>query len=161
MWSNPHDFIEFTFHVKANIFAKTAPLYEQGLSLREIELRTGIPKATIRTQLIRGGISLRPSRRERISCSWRSAGKRNVKPPYGFCYLEGQIVKHLKEYPVLLMIHSRWKSGATMNSIAMWLNGEKIPSPMNRKWSWHSINLIVERFKNKVLIVDGGKCEFR
>lgn len=96
-----HDFIEFPFVVKGNIFAETEPLYAKGFSLREIELRTGIPKTVVRRELIRGGVSLRPTRMELKAEGWRKVGKSNVKPPYGFSYLEGRVVRNPKEYPVL------------------------------------------------------------
>ena len=161
MWSNPHDFIEFPFCLKENIFAKTAPLYEQGLSLREIELRTGIPKTTIRKALMRGDVSLRATETERRSHGWRNSGKRGVKPPYGFCYLEGEITRHPKEYSVLKIIHERWKQGQPANSIATWLNGKKIPSPMGKSWSWNSVTNIINRFKSKTIVIKGGSYELR
>ena len=157
-----HDFIEFTFPVKEALFAKLSPLYLQGLSLLEISDQTGIPKTTIRNELIRGGISLRPLRSETLAQSWRKrSGKSNTKPPYGFCYLLGNLTKHPKEYPVLLLIHSRWKSGTALNSFATLLNGKRIPSPMNKDWSWSSINNIVGRFITKTIISKGGKLELR
>ena len=125
MFAKPHDFIEFSFNVKENVFARTAPLYKQGLSLREIEFRTGIPKTSIREELIRGGVSLRPTRMELKSQGWRNRAKSNVKPPYGFCFFGGRLTRHPKEYPVLRMIHGRWKAGKCPNSIATWLNGKR------------------------------------
>jgi hypothetical protein len=156
-----HDFIEFPFIVKGNIFAETKPLYTKGFSLREIELRTGIPKTVVRRELIRGGVSLRPTRMELKAEGWRKAGKSNVKPPFGFCYLEGRIVRNPKEYPVLHMIHQRWKAGLPANSIATWLNGKKVPSPMGKKWSWNSVVNVINRFKNGTIILNRGKYELR
>lgn len=159
--ANPHDFIEFPLHLIPNVLAVTSPLYKQGLSLSEIADRTGIPKTTIRTELVRGGISLRPTRQDIRVQGWRKPGKGNVKPPYGFCFLEGLIVRHPKEYLVLHQIHSRWKAGQPLNSIATWLNGKRTPSPMNKRWSWNSVDNIVKRFKNKTIVFRGGKYELR
>lgn len=68
-----------------------------------------------------------------------------MKPPYGFWFLIGEVQKHPKEYPVVLEIVERWKSGQNMNSIATWLNRRGVKSPMNKKWSWNSINNILTR----------------
>jgi hypothetical protein len=158
---NYHDFIEFPICLIPNIFAVSAPLYRQGHSLREIAAQTGISKTKIRKELIRGGVSLRPTRSSLGGQNWRRAGKQAVKPPYGFCYFQGRVTKHPKEYPVLSLIHSRWKTGHSLNSIAKWLNGKRIPSPMNKKWSWNSVDNIVKRFKNKTIVLKGAEHELR
>ena len=161
MWANPHDFIEFQFLLKANHFAKTAPLYKQGLSLRQIELRTGIPKSTIRVELVRGGVEMRPTHAEILSQGWRNSGKQNKKPPYGFCYLEGNITRHPKEYAILRLIWGKWKLDQSFNSIATWLNGKRIPSPMAKSWSGNSVKNIINRFKNKTVIKKGEEYELQ
>lgn len=43
-----HDFIELSPRTPTRIIEKCGPLYEKGLSLRDIEAQTGIPKSTIR-----------------------------------------------------------------------------------------------------------------
>src|SRR5665213_1061629 len=100
--------------------------------------------------------------REEVQCrSKGSRGKKNWKPPCGFCYFEGRITRHPKEYPVLLTIIRRWKSGQSANSIATWLNGKGIASPMNRNWSWNSITNIIQRIKSGELIKKGERYELR
>ena len=161
MWANPHDIIGFPFHIKEDIFAISAPLYKQGLSLREIAMRTGFPKTVVRTELVRKGISLRPTRMTLKVQGWRRRGTTGVKPPYGFCFLEGQLARHPKEYPVLHIIHDRWKREVSLNSIATYLNSKKIPSPMGKKWSWNSVVNVIDRFKSGKIINRGGKYELR
>lgn len=150
MPGNPHDFIHFKYYYKENVFAIVAPLYEKGLSLREIENRTGYSKTKIRSVLIKGKVRLRPSSVEMESAKWGDRGKKGVKPPYGYCYLEGEIIRDPRKYPVLLDIIQRWKLGEPMNSIATWLNGRGIPSPMNKKWSWNSVKNIIDRFEKEI-----------
>lgn len=159
--ANPHDFIEFSIGLIQDVFAISAPLYKKGLSLREIALRTGFSKTHIRKELLRGGVSLRESSRGTGGSDWRNFGKKSVKPPYGFCYLEGRIQKHPEEYPVLHLIHERWKAGYSLNSIACWLNKKRIPSPMKKDWSWNSVTNIIERFKNNTIVKRGNNYELR
>lgn len=142
---NPHDTIQYFGKVISDHTDKIKALYGQGLSLREIESRIGISKTKIRTMLIRANVPLRPTSAEQASVHWRTRGKRGIKPPYGYCYLEGQIVKNPRMYPILLHIIERWKSGHSLNSIATWLNGKGIPSPMCKKWSWNSVNNVILR----------------
>jgi hypothetical protein len=161
MSPNPHDIIQFSFFEKASRIKEIAPLYKKGLSLREIEQRTGISKTTLRKELIEAGVDLRSKSPENLASRWRNSGKRNIKPPYGFCYFEGRITRHPKEYPVLLAIIKRWKSGQPTNSIAKWLNGKAVPSPMNKEWSWNSITNIIQRIQNGQLVQKGDQYELR
>lgn len=161
MSPNPHDIIHFSYFVKENLFAKIEPLYRQGLSLREIASQTGIAKTTIRKELIHGGVPLRTLTDGKKGSLWRKSGKVCMKPPYGFCYFEGQLTKHPKEYTVLKMIYERWKSGQNANSIADTLNGKKIPSPMNKRWSWNSVINIIDRFKKGTVALKEGTFELK
>lgn len=137
-----------------------ARLYKKGLSLRDISARLEIPKTVVRSELLKGGISLRASTKELNSRASGQAGKMATKPPYGFCYFEGEITKHPKEYPVLQQIHKQWKFGINANSIADKLNEKRIPSPMNKEWSWNSVKNIIDRFKmNKIIQAGDGKLE--
>lgn len=160
MLANPHDFINFSYLEKQAAFPEMARLYRKGLSLRDISARLEIPKTVVRSELLKGGISLRTSAKEQNSKTRKQAGKMATKPPYGFCYFEGQITKHPKEYPVLQKIHKQWKSGINANSIADKLNEKRVPSPMNKEWSWNSVKNIIDRFKMKKIIQsEDGKLE--
>ena len=97
---------------------QVAELYAQGLSLREITRIVDLSKTKVRDLVLRAGIHLRSMRNEKGQLVLGSRGKRNVKPSYGYWFLNGEVQKHPKEYPVVLEIVARWKSGQTMNSIA-------------------------------------------
>lgn len=104
-----HDFI----HLEISNYNQQAPevikLYEKDLSLRDIEARLGISKTRVRSLLLGAGISLRDSIEERQRATQGTKSKKAVKPPYGFCFDEGRVVRHPKEYPHLLAIIQRWK----------------------------------------------------
>ncbi len=131
------------------------------MSLSDIEAHVGISKGKVRGLLLRAGISLRNQHDEIGRISQRTKSKKAAKPPYGFCFYEGQIVKHPIEYPHLLSIIQKWKTGHSLNSIATWLNGKKVRSPMGKQWSWNSIANIIQRIKTGQLVEKGGKYELR
>jgi IS30 family transposase len=134
----------------------------QGLSLAEIATRTGIPKTTVRAELIRGEVAIRPKFSQAQIERWRRrTGKRHTKPPYGFCFLEGELTRHPTEYPVLMTIRERANFGACPNSIASYLNARKIPSSRNRTWSRNSVVQILKRFEDGQIVQNRGNYELR
>lgn len=146
-----HDNTEFFILVKEGIFAKVAPLYEKGLSLNEIAAETKIPKTTVRKALIEGGACLRQKENSSHLAKWRAQGKQGSQPPFGFCYFQGEIVLHPKEYKTLLLIRKLWQKGVNSNAIATKLNSQKIPSRTAKEWSWNAVKNIVDRLKNNQL----------
>lgn len=141
----PHDFIYLVIRNNDKYLAQVAELYTQGLSLREITRIVDLSKTKVRDLVLRAGIPLRSMRDEKDQLVVGTRGKRNVKLPYGFWFLSGEVQQHPKEYPVVLEIVERWKSGQTMNSIATWLNRKGIKSPMDKKWSWSSVKNVISR----------------
>jgi transposase-like protein len=158
---NPHDFIHLAFFNSSDVDAKIADLYKNGNSFRDIAKVVELSKTKVRDILIRLRIPIRSSLQESRRATQVKVGKKNIKPPYGFVYLEGRVVKHPKEYPVLLQIISLWKKGRPLNSIATYLNVKRIPSPMGKSWSWNSIDNIIKRIKNGHLVQTGDGYELR
>lgn len=156
-----HDFIHLTFSNSTDCDENIADLYKKGNSFRDIEKLTGISKTKIRDVLIRLKVPIRPVHEESHRATQRLVGKKNVKPPYGFAYFEGRVVKHPKEYPTLLSIMNQWKLSQSLNSIATKLNGKRVPSPMGKTWSWNSIDNIIKRIKNGHLVQNGVQYELR
>jgi len=155
----PHDFI----NLQASIFLPTkvelGQMYKTGLSLREVALRAGLSKTTVRDQLLEFGASLRSRVQSFRTPLQAIRGKLPAKPPFGFWYCEGAVVRHPKEYPMLLVIIRKWKLGQSINSIADELQGKQIPSPMGKKWSWNSVNNIIQRVKSQRLKQIGNDYE--
>lgn len=158
---NHHDSIHLSIFKKLKPDPKVAELYLKGNSLRDIAKQLFIPKTTVRDMLLHLHIPLRTIVQESYRASQCQIGKKNVKPPYGFAYFEGRVVKHPKEYPHLLQIISLWKKGQSLNSIATKLNELKVPSPLSKKWSWNSIDNIIRRIKNGHLVQNGDSYELR
>jgi lambda repressor-like predicted transcriptional regulator len=104
------DTIMFFPTTKDRIFEICAPLYSQGMSLREIAKQIDLPRTTIKAALNAGGLPMRATTETEKS---ELNGTRPMKAgavPYGYAYLEGRPVKEPKEYKVVLQIQSLWIS---------------------------------------------------
>jgi hypothetical protein len=141
----PHDIIRFSAKTKDQIFEACAPLYEAGWSFCEIAAKTGYAKTSLRKVLVSRGLTLRP-KTGASSSEFKAAPKvRSRIQPYGFAWLEGQLVKEPREYKTLLIIFDLWRSGKGLAYIARFLNDQKIPTRFGRKWHRATIKQIVER----------------
>lgn len=134
-----------TFRNYDKYLAQVAELYSAGNSLREISRIVDLSKTKVRDLVLRAGIPLRSMRNEKGQLVVGTRGKRNVKPHHGYWFLNGELQQHPKEYPIVLEIIERWKSGQTMNCIATWLNKRGVKSPMSRRWSWNSVKNVIWR----------------
>lgn len=147
-FGKPHNFIPLEFRNYDKYLEKVADLYKNGNSLREISILVDLSKTKVRNLVLRAGIPLRSMRNEKGDLIVGARGKRNAKTPYGYWFLDGVAQEHPKEYPIVLEIIERWKSGQSMNSIATWLNRRGVKSPMNKKWSWNTVKNIISRFSS-------------
>lgn len=156
------DFIPFCLPDATRVSSEIAQFYQEGLSLGEVSSQVGLSKTMVRNHLIKLGVELRPKISVPTATGWRKSGKQAVRPFYGFCFHHGKITRDPKEFSVLLLIHEKWKQGVNSNSIATYLNTNKIPSRCNKEWSWNAVKNMVDRFENKKIIIKpGGKYEFR
>lgn len=88
--------------------------------------------------------------------------KQGALPYYGFCYFEGQIAKHPKEFPILAKIHFMWSQGRNAHDVTKALNHAKILSRKGKSWSWAAVKNILNRFDDKKInLTKDGKYEFR
>jgi hypothetical protein len=80
---------------------------------------------------------------------WRQGrGKMKAKPPYGFCYFQGEVVKDPKEYPTLLLIKNLWTQGMSISSIIRHLDGKGIQSRMHKPWAYNVIKSTIQRIES-------------
>lgn len=129
-----HDFIELSLKTPARIFEKYAPLYEKGLSIRDIEERTGIPKSTVCENLKKSGMALRNPLNGNARHIDRLHTKLGGHTPYGYAYLDGQLLIDPKEQIIIRKILKLHQSRMSGNAIAAELNHQKIPSRTGKTW---------------------------
>ena len=98
------DFIHFSKILQPGIFQEARQFYESGLSLEQVAERLKKSKAFIRSTLIAGGVSLRPSTHTPEGKAARNQGRLAGPAPYGFTYLRNQLVVHPSEVENLLFV---------------------------------------------------------
>ena len=124
------------------------PLYRQGLSISDIEAQTGLKRHSIWKCLQKHKQDLRPQNPVPFE-RWRQGhGKMNARPPFGFCYFQGQVIKDPKEYPTLQLIQSLWKQGTSISSIVRKLDEKRIKSRMKKPWSYNVVKSIIGRLQD-------------
>ena len=67
--------------------------------------------------------------------------------PYGHAWLEGKLVVEQREYKIILKIMQLWQSGKSQGAIADFLNSQKVPTRMGKKWFHSSVGAIIKRQK--------------
>ncbi len=142
-----HDFIELRVKTKARIYEKCAPLYKKGLSLRDIEAETGIPKSSISDALRKHKLPLRNPSNGKDKKIDNKKTKRGGTTPYGWAYLDGQLMMDPKEQLVIRKIMSFHQSGKSSQAIADELNYQKIPTRRNGIWRKCVVLSIIRRQK--------------
>jgi hypothetical protein len=138
-----------------------AQLYNKGLSLKDISQQTGKAKSVIRENLARAGIELRSNVAVPISKMKAEGGKTNIRPPYGFCYFQGQIVPDQNEYENLILVFRLWKARTNPNRISDLLNEKKVAPRIAKFWNRNSVVNVITRFELKQIVLKGGQLELR
>lgn len=105
------DFIHFSKVLHSGLFQEARQFYESGLSLEQVAGRLKKSKDFIRSTMIAGGVSLRPSIHTPDRKAARNQGRMAGAAPYGFTYLRGQLVVHPDEVENLLFILDLWHQG--------------------------------------------------
>jgi hypothetical protein len=145
----PHDFIELSPRTPSRIIEKCAPLYEKGLSLRDIEERTGIPKTTIRETLTKSGFALRNPISGNAKMIDIKSTKRGGSTPFGYAYLDGKLLIDPKEQIALRKIQTFHEKGKSYQAIADELNNKKIPTRSGKPWIRSVVRSIIMKAKDK------------
>ncbi|MFZ4715443.1 MAG: recombinase family protein [Bacteriovoracaceae bacterium] len=142
-----HDFIDLSPRTTLRIIEKCAPLYEKGLSLRDIEERTGIAKSTIREALTKSGFALRNPLNGNTPSIDSKRTKRGDSTPFGYAYLDGELLMDPKEQIALRKILSLWNAGKSYQGIANELNRQKVPTRLKGLWRKCVVLSIIRRQK--------------
>lgn len=128
-----------------------APLYRKGLSVTDIADQTGLARTSIWNSLRAHKAEFRPQ--DPISYDrWRQGyGKMRARPPYGFSYFQGEIIKDPVEFPTLLLIQSLMRQGMSISSIVRRLEAKGLKSRMKKPWSYNVIKAVIGRLHDSSL----------
>ena len=99
-WANPGmgnyssslDFIEFFTKTSTSIYEIVGPLYKKGLSITDISEQTGLKRNSIWNALQSHKQELRTPNSVPFTRWRKGRGKMGARPPYGFCYFEGEVI---------------------------------------------------------------------
>lgn len=130
------------------------------MSVTDISARTGIKRHTVWKTIKR----LRKESESEVSVPygrWRKGKKRTgARPPFGFCILEGELVRDPKEYRTLLLIFNLWTKGMSITSIVNLLGEKGLRSRTGKEWSYRVVQSITKRIDSKELEMTKGKIWF-
>ena len=122
----PIDFTPHVFETRNRISLEDAKSlaekYENGYSLQDIAKMIGYSKSKVRSALKRCGIKPRDSSSQATHERSLKSGKQGPLPYYGFCHFEGKIIKDLREFPTLQIIHRGWSRGESIHQMNLKLN---------------------------------------
>ena len=131
------DCIDISSFWPPRINQKASELYKDGHSLSEVAVRLDLPKSTVRKVIQRSGAELRPHARRR--------GRAIGSAPYGYVWIEGELIEDQREQRVIQIILEHWWAGKKFSDIAEVLNRQKIRPRLAEKWDGGTIRKIVIR----------------
>ena len=130
----PHEIIQYFISINDRIIQKCIPLYEKGLSFRQVSNITGVPASSIFDAM---------KKQKRTARSVSIARKTN--PPYGYAWLSGKLVINPVEYQTVELIKNLSDSGMRPYHIEKHLNERAIPTRNGGKWFARIITNILEK----------------
>ncbi|MFN7455475.1 MAG: recombinase family protein [Pseudobdellovibrionaceae bacterium] len=80
----------------------------------------------------------------------KTKNKRGGHTPYGYAYLDGQLLIDPKEQIIVRKILKLHKTGLSGNAIARELNNQKIPSRNGKSWSPSVVRGIIKYNQSKL-----------
>jgi len=134
--AQPHDFIKHSIKAKSRKNAEFQRFYEAGLSLRQIEDRTGVSKTKIRQELEKAGVVIRDFSRGSKQKNDPTQVMKSGTTPFGHTYLEGKLVVEPSEYRIVLEIARRVHLAIDVNSI-----GVNMCQEATVKVTWYAVKL--------------------
>lgn len=102
----------------------------------------------MRETLKKNGMTLRNPQGGNASKIDNTKNKRGGHTPYGYAYLDGQLLVDPKEQIIVRKILKLHQSGLSGNAIARELNNQKILSRNGKLWSPSVVREIIKRNKS-------------
>lgn len=148
------DFIEYFDRRSPRIIEKIGSLYLKGLSITEIHKQTGIPRSTVYASIRTNRHKLLPPPEVPYACWRRGNPKPRRNPPYGYGWLNCELVKDPKEYSTVQLIKGLGKQGYKIGEIVRYLNGNGYRSRLGRDWGYGVVKSILKMNLERVNTTD-------
>jgi hypothetical protein len=71
--------------------------------------------------------------------------------PYGYSVLDGKIVVDPKEIKIVRKILALHQKGMSFNAISKWLNNEKVPSKLGKRWSDKTVASVIRKHQSQAI----------
>lgn len=141
----PLDFIEFFQKSSIEFNEKIFECYKKGQSITQISNELSLTRHKV-FKVIKEHKECTKTSNTFSMRLWKQRKERSkIRPSYGFCMFEGQIVKDPKEYPHLQLILNLWKQGMDISSIVRELEKKKVKSRTGKSWSYNVIKSLIQR----------------
>jgi hypothetical protein len=150
----PHDYIELPSLSIEGISSKAAEFYASGLSLRQISKHLNKSKTFIRKTLLEAGVALRGSKDVLKEGRPRTHSHHTGNTPFGYRCLRGRLILDAREIEIVQLVMNLWTAGQPYSSIAKHLNKQGIKNRKATPWDHSLVRSIVERHKDKPLVIE-------
>jgi len=150
-----HDFIEVPSLSVEGISSSAAGFYDSGLSLRQISKQLNKSKTFIRKTLLEAGVSLRQSVESHLSESSAPPKLHSGNTPFGYRNFRGRLIMDAREIEIVHSIMELWTRGKSYSAIAAHLNSLGLKNRRATPWEHSLVRSIVERHKDKPLVLEG------
>lgn len=141
----PHENIELPFLAGLHSIGKIAAFYNDGLSMREVAKRMDIPKTTVRELLRKDRVAIGTNQENKSARALKQKFMRGGKTPYGYCYLENELVIDPREYKNVLEMVRLKVAGKSLRAICDALNGKGIFTRQGNRWKHEVVKNIIKR----------------
>jgi len=124
---------------------KAVDLYRSGLSLQAVARQVHRSKTYVRKTLLKNGVALRAHSYDQLTGGVKAKPMAIKNAPYGYCLVNGTLLKDPKEMAIVQLIMKWWQQGLSHGAIAHKLNNQKINPRKAARWSQPTVGLIIKR----------------
>lgn len=142
---HPHDIIPIFIQKTETVFQRTWPLFQSGMTLKEISLQTGVPKTSIRNAFVKKGVIQDGNPKKTKLARKNAERKTGGVARYGYCWLNGKLVLDPKEYKIVQLILKLSQKGRSVREISNHLNDSDYPTRHGKPWGASAVQSILKQ----------------
>ena len=149
-----HDYIDFPSLSIDGISSRAAEFYASGLSLAQVSKQLNKSKSFIRKTLLEAGVALRASKDILEEGKPRTHSHHTGNTPFGYRCLRGRLIMDAREIEIVHLVMNLWTAGQSYSAITKHLNNQGIKNRKATPWDHSLVRSIVERHKEKPLVLE-------
>jgi hypothetical protein len=121
--------------------------------LRQISRELNCSKPFARNTLLDAGVYLRPKSGGELPGARKPKKLHTGNAPFGYRILRGRLILDAGEIEIVQLVMNQWHSGKSYSAIARYLTDHKIKNRKATPWDHSLVRSIVERHKEKKIIL--------